>query len=105
MLKGSKSGIRLWCERRKRCRRCGWCRGTNRSILVACTVADIWRQRVEIHGFVPCWSHVGFAGHTRQWGVAGLGTENESGLVLLHKVGDVFHHGFTVGDGQLVGAI
>lgn len=103
-----KSRVWLWCERCERCERCRrrcWCCGTYRSVLVARTVADIWRQRVGIHRFVPCRSHVGFAGYTWQRRVAGLGTEDESGLVLLLKVGDVFHHGFTVGDRQLVGAV
>lgn len=73
--------------------------------MVACTVTDIWRQRIRIQRRVPPWSHVGSACWTGRWGVAGLGTEDESGLVLLLEVGDVFHHGFTVGDGQLVGAV
>lgn len=100
-----KSRVWLWCERCERSRRRCWCRGTYRSVLVARTVADIWRQRVGIHRFVPCRSHIGFAGYTCRWRVARLGTEDESGLVLFLKVGDVFHHGFTVGDRQLVGAV
>lgn len=96
------SRVRLWCHGCRWRRRRG---GAYRGVLVARAVTDIWRQRIRIQRRVPPWSHVGSAGWTGWRGVAGLGPEDESGLVLLLKVGDVFHHGFTVGDWQLVGAV
>lgn len=99
---GQKSRVRLWCGWCGRCSRCG---GTDGSILVACAIAAVWRQRVGVQGFVLPWCQVSFAWRHCWRHLAGLGAKDESGLVLLLQVGHVLHHGFTVGDRQLVGTI
>lgn len=58
---GLQSRVRLWCDR---CGRCGWCSRCCRadgSVLVARTVAAVWRQGVGVQRFVCSWSQVGFA--------------------------------------------
>lgn len=104
-MQGGSSWVRLWCNGCNRCQWRRWCGGAYRRVLVACTVADVWRERIRVQRRVPSWSHVGSASWTGRRDLAGLGTEDESGLVLLLQVGNVFHHGFAVRDGQLVGAV
>lgn len=54
---GQKSRVRLWCGR---CSRCGRCGGADGSILVARTVAAVWRQGVGVQLLVFSWSQVSF---------------------------------------------
>lgn len=94
---GRRSRVRLWRGRG------GRRRGTGGGVLVAGTVAAVGGQGVGVHWFVWTWSQEGFA---RRWhNLAGLGTQDESGLILLLKVGRVLHHGLAIGDGELVGAV
>lgn len=96
---GQRSRVRLWRGRGRRCR------GADSSVLVACTITAVRRQGVGVQGFVLSRSQVGFVRRHRRRCVSGLGAEDEPGLVLLLQVGRVLHHGFTVGYGQLVGAV
>lgn len=97
---GQQSRVRLWCER---CAWCSWCGGAYGSILVASTIADVWRQGV--HGFVSSRCQEGFTCWPWWWGLAWFASKDESSLILLLKVGYVLHHRFMVRDRQLVRAI